>query len=443
MIPILSSLVACMGPTTAPPEKPGLALHQDEASSERPVPTGPNVVLVLGCTVRRDQVGVYGATLETMPHLRALAARGVRFADPVVAAPWTRASSAAMLTGRYPLELGMVERGVRRNDMVLPEEAITLAERFRAAGYRTVGATANPNLNQVFGFSQGFDAYLEPDGLWRNGGARLPGEEVVERLEEVVGTPTDRPLYLQVMLVDAHAPYDHPVDPNLLAPGEPPRLGRYRVGIRDLDQNVGRLADMLERRGYRAEETLFVFVSDHGEGLSHPEHHGVGHGNYVYASSTEGVWVMAGPGIPAGSVIEGVTSQIDLGATLAGLARLPAPPPGHDQSPRLRGETPARSPAVVDTWFRGVSRAALYTDTWACMRSFSAAPEPRAPTGRFVPGCYDRRTDPEQRTPVLRPESTEMRDLEAWRAARPLTGGVRTSVSDELSEQLERLGYTE
>ena len=63
---------------------------------------------------------------------------GVRFADATAHAPLTYPSHAAILTGRYPANFG-----VRLNGMdPLPAAATTLAERLKAAGYRTGAVVA-------------------------------------------------------------------------------------------------------------------------------------------------------------------------------------------------------------------------------------------------------------------------------------------------------------
>ena len=73
------------------PHDPKLA--QPDAT---PVPlpsTLPNVVVMLGCTVRKDQMSPYGADSFITPRLDALAKSGTLFDDVIAAAPWTRAAS--------------------------------------------------------------------------------------------------------------------------------------------------------------------------------------------------------------------------------------------------------------------------------------------------------------------------------------------------------------
>ena len=135
-----------------------------------------NVVLIVGCTVRRDQVGVYGGPAGVTPFLDRFATQGTVFEDPIAAAPWTRAAGAAIHTGRHALSVGLVEPGPGLNERRLPADVDTIAERFASAGYHVIGGTSNPNLNQVFGFGQGFSAYVEPAQTWKQDRAKWASE---------------------------------------------------------------------------------------------------------------------------------------------------------------------------------------------------------------------------------------------------------------------------
>jgi hypothetical protein len=416
----------------------------------------PNVVLVLGCTVRRDQVTPYGGHPEATPFLAELASNGAVLDDAIAAAPWTRAASAALITGRHPVSLGLVEPGPDRNDRVLPDAAQTLAEQFAAGGYTTVGATANPNLNAVYGFSQGFDRYLQPAALWREDRAKLGGPALLRDLFDVIDTrpAPDRPLYLQVMFVDAHAPWMVETDEirRVADPAAPRPLWPYRAGLRRLDDSVRSLWDGLQQRGFTRENTVFVFVSDHGEGLLVPPHHGRSHGRYLYPSAVHAAFVATGPGIPAGHRVAGPASGIDVAPTVLGLAGLDADRVGfggdapRDLSDALSGSEggTGRLRAWTDTWFMTADRAAFYEPERACMASFADAPTP-GPTGRFVPGCYDRDADPTFAD--ARPDASAQQALADWRDAQLAAAqSFRTATAEpdaDRDRQLEALGYVE
>ncbi|MFT4976606.1 MAG: hypothetical protein ACI8S6_002511, partial [Myxococcota bacterium] len=135
------------------------------AAREAPAPEGPSVVLIIGCTIRRDQLTPYGGPEGLTPFLAEMAARGALFESAIDAAPWTRPGHTAVLTGYHAAEIGMIEPSARVNSRRLPEEVTTIAEHLYDAGYATIGLTGNPNLNAMFGFAQGFDQYYEGSAL--------------------------------------------------------------------------------------------------------------------------------------------------------------------------------------------------------------------------------------------------------------------------------------
>ena len=63
-------------------------------------------VLILLDTVRADRLSSYGHARPTSPHLDALATRGVRFEQVVVApSPWTLPRTAALLSAEHPVRI--------------------------------------------------------------------------------------------------------------------------------------------------------------------------------------------------------------------------------------------------------------------------------------------------------------------------------------------------
>ena len=324
------------------------------------VPGRTNVVVAIGCTIRADQTTPYGGP-STTPFLARLAAEGTRFDDTLANAPWTKAATTSIVSGRYALDLA-VNAPDRADDQRLPDEAITLAERFRGAGYATIGGTANPNNNAIFGFDQGFDHYYEGTGLWRDEEKKVAGTVIVD--DVLAHLPVDRPFYAQVLLVDAHIPYDAgpAADAPWLAFSPTTRVARYRATLGNLDAAFEHLWDGLVARGV-ADDTVFVVIGDHGEGLFLPEHHGIAHGFYLYPSTLHVPWIVRGPGIAVGHVVKGLSQQLDLAPTLAGLFGLSteAGLEGHDHSPALAGGAdPTRVTRVfADTWFRDANRAAV------------------------------------------------------------------------------------
>jgi arylsulfatase A-like enzyme len=420
--------------------RPHLEWIELDLGRSEAVPAGPNVVLVIGCTVRPDQTSLVRGDLQTTPFLAQWAQTGTRFTDPITAAPWTRAAAVALLTGHHAVSVGMTEPDSGRNRQALSTEIPTLASLFSQAGWRTLGATGNPNLNSQFGMNQGFEAYLQPRMLWSEaGGIKVPGAELVDGLMARLDAGADgRPVFVQVAFVDAHAP--HP-DAGLMQPGDVPQLPeevlRYRVSLRQFDDSLSRLVSALKTRGLTPDNTLFAVVNDHGEGLSFPPEHGPGHGRLLAPTTVGGLWVLVGRGVPADQRIGGLASQVDVAPTLLALAGIPGPAvPGHDLSDSVRSGVPTgRSRAWSDTWFLSADRAAVYTEGWACTQSFADDEEG---------DCFHRGLDPMH----LRPSTDDalLEALGTWRKDREAErdqyqGAVTIEVSEEMNQQLEALGY--
>jgi arylsulfatase A-like enzyme len=442
------------------PHDPKLA--QPDTTPVQAPKTPPNVVVLLGCTIRKDQLTPYGADSFITPRLDALAKSGTLFDDVIAAAPWTRAASTAILTGQHALEIGMVEPTSGRDDSRIPDGTKTLADYMRARGYLTIGATANPNLSAVFGFDHGFDAY-QP-GLPDKWGAKLAGrvlaDAVLGELKAKRAAGDTRPVYLRTMMLDAHAPRS--ANGDALTPfreeGVPERVAQYRYHLHKLDDAIGYTLDQLATLGIDQSNTVFVFVGDHGEGMNYPGHHGFGHGQYFGSSSVYVPWIMSGVGVARNHRVLGLASQVDVLPTLLGVIGAPLAPTdptdGQDLSRLVRGEPGVieRDHVISDTWFAAASRAAIFTPYLQCQQDFGSS-ERQQRKGKFVAGCYDRVDDALFASPLLDadPRRPQLDALTAtlvdWRkvhtAALATLEHQSAPVSDDLAQQLGALGYVD
>jgi hypothetical protein len=414
----------------------------------------PNVVLILGCTVRKDQVTPYGGTASTTPFLQQLAERGTVFDDTIAAAPWTRAASTAILTGRHAVSVGMVEPGDNRNNRKMPEEVDLLAERMAARGYFTLGGTANPNLIAEFGFAQGHEVYQPGvDSSWKR---KLSGTKLADALVDALVAQREagdtRPFFLRAMMLDAHAPRTAKGTrlAKFRSDDEPERIAQYRYHLRQFDDALAHLHGRLGEAGFDQSNTVFMVIADHGEGMNYPGHHGFGHGQYHTSSTAHVPWLMAGPGVAAHHRILGVSSQVDLVPTLLGVIGAPLDDPnevdGQDWSRLVRGEgwvTPIDH-VWSNTWFGESKRSAVFTPTTQCQDDFGSSKRQQS-KGKFVPGCYDRHDDALFTNPI--DHEPLMASLRAWHNARvaELEGldVQAVTIDADLNRQLEMLGYHE
>ena len=434
---MIAFLLAC---APAPPPAAWFAAADGPAPEVTAAAGARSLVVVVGCTVRADQTAPYSGPPEVTPFLAGLAKQGVVFGDVIAAAPWTRPAVTALLTGSHALSVGMADPAPGADTRVLPEAVTTLAEHLRTRGWTPVGVSLNPNVHSRYGLNQGFHRWREPAGRWTDAdGAKLPGVLALPQVDEVLaGLPADRPVFLLVVLVDAHSPFEATnADREALAdPSVPAGVVDYRAALRRFDGAAE--AVVTAARSRLGEDTVVALVSDHGEGLSYPAHHGRAHGRYVAPSAVEAVWITAGTGLPAGSRVAGTVSQVDVAPTLATLVGAPGfGGEGVDRSASVRsGQGMAPGVAFTDTWFQEVDRAAVYTQDRACQVDLSGTP----PTDGFVDGCFDRRLDPEHTAPLDDPALQQQ--VLTFRALRQgvVPGGVAPA-DDAVDAQLRALGY--
>ncbi len=102
--------------------------------------TKPNIILILADDLGYSDIGCYGAADIDSPNLDRLAATGARFSQMYSFARCCP-SRAALLTGLHPHQAGvghmMDDMGTRAYQGYLRDDAVTIAEVLRGAGYRT------------------------------------------------------------------------------------------------------------------------------------------------------------------------------------------------------------------------------------------------------------------------------------------------------------------
>ncbi len=248
----------------------------------------PNVILILTDDQGSTDVGCYGAGDLHTPNMDALAARGVRFTQFYAAAAICSPSRGALLTGRYPQRNGLT--GNAGGEVGLPESEITLADMFKAAGYRTavfgkwhlgmteaMAPTAR-GFDEFFGHKEGcIDNYSHffywggPNrhDLWRNNeqvredGSFFP-DMVVREACRFLDANKEDPFFLYLPFNLPHYPMQAQPRFDALFEGrlEEPRR-RYAALLANLDDCIGKVLDKVDDLGLR-ENTIVVLMSDNG-----------------------------------------------------------------------------------------------------------------------------------------------------------------------------------
>ena len=133
--------------------------------------TRPNFVIILVDDLGYGDVGCYGSTSNTTPHIDQLAADGLRWTDFHSNGPMCSPTRTALLTGCYQQRFGgefdsALGPGPDRLQG-LPLQAVTLAEVLSPAGYAT-GMFGKWHLGYqppLMPVNQGFDEFRECDSL--------------------------------------------------------------------------------------------------------------------------------------------------------------------------------------------------------------------------------------------------------------------------------------
>lgn len=324
------------------------------------------VILLTVDTLRADAVGLFGGQHVETPQMDGIGRDGAIIERTFVPTPRTTQSVGTILTGLHPLTHGADGLG-----MQLTDDVTSIAEVFRANGYRTAAFVTNINLAPGRGFEQGFDLYSNPENRWKGNSAEDLTSEAIAWLESRNG---DEPFFLWIHYLDPHWPYTPPAefarraDPefadrdfditerqergdvskgqiiyearSIMTEREIEHVRRlYAAEVGATDEAIGRLFEALERLELR-DEVLLTFTSDHGESLGEHDYW-FAHGEYLYEGGLRVPWMVRAPGlVPEGTRIGGVTLLADVAPTVLGLSGLPIPPlvEGRDLSPFLRGE---------------------------------------------------------------------------------------------------------
>jgi choline-sulfatase len=392
-------------------------------------PGRPNVLLVTIDTLRADHVGCYGHPGLATPVLDGLASRGVRFGTAVAHVPLTAPSHASILTGRTPLGHGLRDNG----GFALPDDAKSLAEDFRQAGYRTAAFVSGFPLDRRFGFDRGFQTY--DDHLPRgNDPRRTPYvERTADRTTEAVlkwleAAPAGAAaFFLWVHYYDPHAPYEPPAELLARFPSSP-----YDGEIAFVDAQLGRL---LRRLDDLSPQTVVLVTADHGEGLG--EHGEETHGLFVYDATLRVPWIMAGPGLPSGRVASVVARGIDVAPTLLDYAGLPARADIEGRSLRAAadGRDQGDAPAYAESLFPQLQYGWAPLHAWRTARfKFIEAPRPELyDLGADGGETRDRAREEQGRVGEMR------RQLRAAMSTR--TPSAAKEMDAETAERLGALGY--
>ncbi len=426
-----------------------------------------NLILILVDTLRADHLGYQGYSHATSPRLDSLAEDSVVFLRHTGHASRTGPSVATLFTGLHSRSHGVVNPLSHFDAKgTLDASHLTLAEILSEEGYRCAGFTANPNVSERFGFSQGFEFYQLLG--WQK--AEVLNRAALAWIEGWTAEAEPRsPFCLYLHYVDPHSPYEAPApfvkkfaSPDYRGPitGSHSQLdemvaGRlelsdgdlaqlralYDAEIRYLDSQIGALLLALEVEEL-LDESLVVFVADHGEEFL--DHDSVLHGYTLYEEQLRIPLMIRHPELPARRISR-LSRQVDVLPTLLELLGIAIPEPLQgeslatlmkaEQSPDVGDEAPVFAEASL----RAVRTVAL--DSYS--RGGWKLIETRVPEARRQ--LFNLRDDPQERHDrfASEPEVAERMsaELKRFRDALPVGRGEAVPLSEAEIRELQSLGY--
>lgn len=348
-----------------------------------------NVVLIVVDALRPDHMSLYGYSRETTPRIDSWAREGVVFENAMVHAPWTKPSTATLLTSLYPST-----HGVNPMASALPDAVDSLPEILRRNGFRTAIFSANHFITPSFGFGRGVEffyssrpprlAQLMLGHILEQLGSRIRVigalVDLLEQTEKALvggGAPeggldaegltrafwswldevetAGEPFFAYMHYMEPHAPYSPP--PHFDQSFMPKRLaGAAQVtdfpdfeGFLPFDPGPEVSADSLENmialydgeilcadhwigRLFHdlklrdlRENTLVLLTADHGEEFY--DHRGWGHGHSLFQELLHVPLIMSGAGLApgAGRRFPHIVRHVDLLPTILEVCGLSAP----------------------------------------------------------------------------------------------------------------------
>lgn len=269
---LLAGLVACL---VAGSTRPPLA-----AQASR-----PNIVLIVTDDMGYADIGVHGGREISTPNIDALMRGGVRFTNGYVTGPYCSPTRAGLLTGRYQQRFGHeFNIGEATVEPGLPLTETTIADRLRAAGYRTAmfgkwhlgrGDRYHPQsrgFEEFFGFPGGQHSYTSV-GTGANPvlDGRTPAKDVgyltdtlADRAADFVRRHRAQPFFLYLAFNAVHTPMQAPEKYLERFPQIADQRRRtYAAMLSAMDDGIGRVMSTMAGEGLE-ENTLVVFVNDNG-----------------------------------------------------------------------------------------------------------------------------------------------------------------------------------
>lgn len=272
----------------------------------------PNIILVLADDMGVGDVGVYGQQKIKTPNMDGLAKDGIMFTQFYTGTSVCAPSRSALMTGQHTGHTPI--RGNKstkpEGQWPLPEDAVTIAQLLRNAGYATgdfgkwglgyLGTSGDPNkqgFDEFYGYNcQSLAHDYFPDHLWDNekridlpntpnNQMAYSGDMIQSRAKDFISKNKTKPFFLFLSYTLPHAALQLPKDDSLFqyykqvfneqpkafakkwtGVGYEPQAyphAAYAAMVGKFDAYIGEIRSELERLGLD-KNTLIIVASDNG-----------------------------------------------------------------------------------------------------------------------------------------------------------------------------------
>ncbi len=321
-------------------------------AADRPRP--PNFIVILMDDMGWRDVGFMGNRFVETPNIDRLAKNGLVFTQSYASAPNCSPTRACLMSGQYTPRHGIYtvvdprqpvgspwhKLTAAESKSELATDVVTIAESLQAGGYATAffgmwnlgrGRTGpvTPGgqgfKHVVFPENLGFakDAYFDKDGKYLS-------DRLTDEVLKFVQRNREQPFFVYLPDHAVHAPFEP--KPDLLKKYEQKATHStdrrddpaYAATIEAVDQNVGRIIELLTRQKL-VDNTVVIFTSDNG---GTPQYTAPlkGSKGELYEGGIRVPLVVSWPGLKKpGSKCDAPVSSIDLYPTLLELAGIHPP----------------------------------------------------------------------------------------------------------------------
>jgi arylsulfatase len=365
----------------------------------------PNIVIVMPDDVGYGDFACLGNPIIRTPRIDRLHDQSIRLTSFHVS-PTCAPTRSALMTGRHEFRNGVTHTVYERERLAL--DSVTLAQVLRSAGY-TTGIFGKWHLGDEPAYwpdKRGFDemfihgaggigqtfpgscgdapgnTYFDPAILHNGRFEKTQGyctdvffNRAIDWIETVKGG--ERPFFAYITPNAAHEPLQVPESYGARHAGQvPDDVAKFYGMVENIDDNVGRLLDALDRYGL-TDNTLVIFLTDNGGTFGVPIFNAGMRGRKVtpFEGGTRVPSFWRWPkGLPlAGRDVPALTAHIDILPTLAAIAGVALEGPvgtqveGRSLLPLLQSSWPSEWPnrtlvTHVGRWPTGHQEAWKYRE---------------------------------------------------------------------------------